>query len=363
MFDGSPRILIVRLSAIGDVVRTLAALDAIRSAYPEARIDWAVEQRSYDVVSGHPAIDDIHVFDRHPAEGSAVGSFLNFCRHVRDTNYDIVVDFHGIFKSGFLTRFSGAKQRIGFSWPRSQECSTIFYNRRAKLPSKRLSRVEENLILCEAVSTKRGHADIEMHVPDDVQESIDAYFAETFEGAKKVVAVHVPVDRPEKQWPLEYFAECIDHLMSDGRFEVVLTYGPGQMSVIEKVLRKARRSPHIAPATPDLKHYAWLALRSDLYFGGDTGPMHVASAMGTPVVAIFGGTDPMKHAPHRKPYTILWGGGDVEQWTPVDLAGAEDRMRAVTAEMAYDACVNMAFRDKVRPALRPAPDTAPENPE
>ena len=100
-----------------------------------------------------------------------------------------------------------------------------------------------------------------------------------------------------------------------------------------------RRNPIVAPETADLKHYAWLIHRADLYFGGDTGPMHVASAMGTPVVAVFGGTDPAKHHPLRKPSEVLY--------TPPDAEGgpcdAQERLEAITPEMAYDACVRVVF--------------------
>jgi ADP-heptose:LPS heptosyltransferase len=145
------------------------------------------------------------------------------------------------------------------------------------------------------------------------------------------------VDRPEKQWPIEYFARLSDLLLADGRFEVVLTWGPGQLTVVRELLEHVRRLPIVGPETPDLKHLAWMLYRAHLFFGGDTGPMHIAWAMGTPVVAVFGGTDPRQHAPYLWPHRILANG----QAGPCDLATARKRLQAITPEEAYETCLDM----------------------
>ncbi len=350
MRDGEPRILIIRLSAIGDVVRTLPALHVLRDAYPAARIDWAVEPKSAALVEGHPALDEILVFDRAQGLRRSAGAFTRFVAEVRRRRYDTVIDFHGILKSGAIAGLSGARRRIGFSRPRSQECSSLFYTRRVKLPSMGLNRVEENLILCENLVTRPRRPDMTIYVSPEVQEHVDAYFDSAFESGKHVVAVHAPVDRPEKQWPLLRFAELVDLLLADGRFEVVLTWGPGQLPVAEDLRGRCRRKPLVGPEFPDLKYYAWFIHRAALYVGGDTGPMHIASAMNTPVVAIFGGTDPTKHAPFRQPYRVLHVGPDAENST---LLSAAEQLNRISAETVYDACVSLIMRTAELPPQRP----------
>jgi heptosyltransferase I len=332
MLNGVPRILIVRFSAIGDVVRVLPALHALRVSFPNAQIDWVVEPKSVAVVEGHPDLDTVVVFERPKEVKRGLGAYLRLCREIRESRYDIVIDFHGIFKSGLLTGLSGAPERYGFSRPRAREGSWLFYNRRHPLHTQDLNRVHENILLCKELAPKASAIEALIAVSEDVQESVDAYFDETFQGGKQVVLVHAPVDRQEKRWPDEYFAETIDLLLGDGRYEVLMTWGPGQFTEVESIIRRCRRNPMVAPETPDLKHFAWLVQRSDVFFGGDTGPMHIAWAMGTAVVAVFGGTNPEKHEPVRRPYEILYAGGK---------GTSAERLRRITPEMAYDAIVRV----------------------
>lgn len=343
MLNGVPRILIIRLSAIGDVVRVLPVLHALRNHYPNAQIDWAVEPKSRAIIEDHPELDRCLVFDR---EGGGWRGFAEFARTIRSSRYDIVADFHGILKSGLLSLVSGAPDRIGFARPRGREFSHCFHKRLVRIESLRMNRVEENLKLAAGLGVSEEFHEVPIFVPDEVQAEVDAYFDAVFDGGKRVVAMHPAVERPGKQWPLENYTQLADALLADGRFEVLVTWGPGQEELAHTVAQRSRRKPHVAPETPGLKHYAWLVNRCDLYFGGDTGPMHVAAAMGTPVVAVFGGTDPAKHAPFRTPSEILYAGPEPPP-RRVSQAQGQEYLRRITADMAYEACVRLA----VRPSL------------
>ncbi|MBI5095711.1 MAG: glycosyltransferase family 9 protein [Candidatus Hydrogenedentes bacterium] len=339
MENGIPRILIVRLSAIGDVVRVLPALHALRNAFPNAQIDWAVERKSADIVEGHPALDRVLIYERTNARTlDSARTFLEFCQRIRKSHYDMVIDFHGIFKSGLVSLFSRAPQRFGFARPRARELSYLFVNKRVKLGQQVLNRIEENLALSDFISPQHHTLDVTIDVPVEIQDHVNDFFDNTFDGGKLVVAMHVPVDRAEKQWPVEHFAALADFLLADGRFDVLLTWGPGQRAAVDEVIERTRRNPVVAPESPDLKHYAWLAHRSDLYFGSDTGPMHIASAMGAAVAAVFGGTDPARHAPYREPYEVLY--------TSDPGLNAKQRLEHITPEMAYDACVRLTVHRK-----------------
>ena len=133
MVGGSPRILIIRLSAIGDVVRVLPALQILRDALPDAHIDWVVEKKSADVCRDHPSLDGIIVFDRPEGAWNAAKSFLALCNAIRNRRYDIVIDFHGILKSGLLAWASRAPKRYGFARPRSQEGNFLLFTHHSTL--------------------------------------------------------------------------------------------------------------------------------------------------------------------------------------------------------------------------------------
>lgn len=343
MINGVPRLLIIRLSAIGDVVRVLPALHALRDRYPNAQIDWAIESKSLDIIDGHPALDRCLVFERPEGFWRGISSFQKFCRQVRAARYDIVIDFHGILKSGLIARASRAPKRYGFAPPRAREMSFLFSNNRTKLISERMNRIEENLTLCRELDAKSHSLEVIIPIPEDIQDYIDTYLESAFDAGKKIITLHPPVDRPEKQWPLENYARLADMILADGRYEVLLTWGPGQQDVAYEVAGHCRRNPIIAPETPDLKHYAALVQRACLFFGGDTGPMHIASAMGVPVVAVFGGTNPAQHAPLRQPSQVLYA-GPARPSRKVPLKDAQEWLAAVTPEMAYDACIQTAMR-------------------
>ncbi|MCH7959172.1 MAG: glycosyltransferase family 9 protein [Candidatus Hydrogenedentes bacterium] len=335
MLNGIPRILIVRLSAIGDVVRVVPALQCLREAFPDAQIDWVVEPKSFDVISGHPALDNVILFERSEHALASARALWNTCEQVRKNRYEIVIDFHGIFKSGLITARSGAPDRYGFARPRSREGNFLFTNHKARLGPEVVNRLHENLALCNELSPGTKSLDVTLHVPEEIQEDVEAFFEETFDGAKRIVAMHVPMDRDEKRWPIEYYAELADELLSDGRFEVVLTWGPGQLSEAQNVAKLCKRSPAIAPEMSSLKHYLWFIQCAHLYVGGDTGPMHIASAMGTPAVIIFGGTNPEQHEPLRKPYRVLIA-DDVAPKT-----SAPERLRSISPDRVYTACVDL----------------------
>ena len=330
------------MSAIGDVVRVLPALECLRQAHPNAQIDWVVESKSASIVRDHPALDRVLVFKRGRGRRENIRLFWELLREIRASRYDIAIDFHGILKSGLILGASGAAQRLGFAQPRAQEMSWLFSNARTKLASARLNRIEENLLLCEGIAGRLQTLETVISVPEEVRDEVEAFYEQAFHGGKRVVVLHVPVDRPEKQWPIEHFAALGDLLDADGRYDVLLTWGPGQFKMVSEVARQARRNLCVAPETESLKHFAWLVQLADLFVGGDTGPMHIAAAMGTPVIGLFGGTDPLKHGPYRTASRTLYADGPAESWTPpADLAEAEARLRRISPEAVYDACVGL----------------------
>ena len=156
--DNYKNVLVIRLSAIGDVLRTLPAVNAWRQHYPETRFTWLVEPAAASVLEGHLALDRILIFERDLFSGylrspkrlgRALVSLFMLLGKLRSENFDLVVDFHGIFKSGLFAKLSGVSDRAGFARPDAKEGSHLFYNRHFRLATPELNRVERAFGLIE----------------------------------------------------------------------------------------------------------------------------------------------------------------------------------------------------------------------
>jgi ADP-heptose:LPS heptosyltransferase len=298
-------VLIVRLGAIGDVVRTLPAAAALRAAYTGAHLTWLVEPGSRSALDCQPWIDEVLVFPRAEIaalarSGRAIAAgrrVARFLRALRRRRFDLVVDFHGILKSGLLALASGAPERVGYARPVGRETAWLFANRRARLGAGRRSRFERNRALVEFVA---AGARAEQR-PWRVDAALRERMAKALGNGPAPIAIQpgTSASTPHKRWSAEGFAEVARRLRDEtGRASIVLAGPePGGRALAEAVVAAAGGAARLAPATPSLGELGALLACARLYVGADTGPMHVASLVGTSVVQILGPTDPVENAP------------------------------------------------------------------
>ena len=311
----SPRaILIVRLSAIGDVVHTLPCLHALRTAFPEARIGWLVEQLSAPLLEGHPEIDDLFVIPkkhwrRHPVRTLLNGEKAAFYGTLRAGRWDVAVDFQGLTKSAWPAWLSGAPRRIGFGGVDGRELSPLFCNRRVAPPASAHHVIERNLALLAPLGIQVEAADVAWRFPDfDAERKVLAPALNGL-GDAGFLALYPGAGWATKRWPPEHFA-ALAALLADAersprsaRLAQVLVWGPGEESLCHEIVQRAGLPPDrlvLAPRT-NLRELAALLERAAAVIGGDTGPIHLAAALGRPVVGIYGGSDPVRNGP--------WGAG------------------------------------------------------
>ncbi len=299
------RILVIRLGAVGDVVRTLPAASALRTAYPRAKLAWLVEPASASVLAGQPWLDEVIVFPR-AALGSALrrGRFftlareaLGFARRLREARFDLVLDFHAILKSGVLSRLSGAALRVGYARPFAREGAAWFANARARLAPPKQSRFDRNEALVRYLGID---ASLPSH-PLAVPEPALARAAQALGDGPAPVVIHPGTSdaTPYKRWSAAGYAAVARALANEG-VRCLVSSGPARSDreMAEGVLAAAGDAAQPAPATPTLLDLAALFARSRLYLGADSGPMHVAALVGTPVVQLLGPTDPVENAPY-----------------------------------------------------------------
>jgi len=303
-------ILLLRLGAVGDVIRTLPCLTALRKTYPEARLAWVVEAASATLLPGKPWLDEVIIFPRKALGPSAfarnsVRSFRElgtFFSRLRNFRPDISLDFQGSAKSSLIAWSSCAPLRIGYSPGASREGSFILNNSHVKPSSPRINRIWKNLELLQPLGISKGSP--EFHFPSIRTSEGIANFLLSL-GSAHPIAVHPGTSQRQshKRWPEARFAQLIRGLAAEG-FLPILTWGPGEAGIVQAILSKTGGAGAAAPPM-SLTEMRQFLTHCRLFIGGDTGPMHLAWTHGIPVVALFGSTDPSINGPLGNHHRIL----------------------------------------------------------
>ncbi|HYE13159.1 MAG TPA: lipopolysaccharide heptosyltransferase I [Pyrinomonadaceae bacterium] len=291
------RILFVKLGSIGDIVHTLPALAAVRRALPRAEISWAVERRAAEILRDNPLINTLIELDtkalrRVPMSGETLLAPRQQLRRLRASAFDIALDFQGLLKSAAVALLSGAPRRVGFSRGGLREpASRFLLTERVEVPS-RTHVIRKNLALAEGalgVRAPESADDFEFHVAVAREHEREADGIIQISG-REFAILNPGGGWPTKLWDAARFGALADQLYLRHGLRSVVTYGPGERELAERVADGSRAGAAV-PAGPTLKGFVSLASRARLYVGGDTGPTHLAVAAGAPVVGLFGPTE------------------------------------------------------------------------
>jgi lipopolysaccharide heptosyltransferase I len=308
------KILIVKTSAIGDVIHTLPALNALRRNYPHARIDWLVEEAAADLVIGHKAIDTVLVSRRKSwvrdlKQGKVLAAwrgFADFVKRLRATEYDLLIDFQGLLKSGIFVGLARAGRKVGFGRGMEHaEGSYIFLNEPIPPVDMDQHALIRELLLLKAIGIESEAVVFDLPVGEAQREKIGQMLeAEGIDPASPLVAINPMTTWETKHWRNERFARVADQLLNRG-LAVVFSGGPQDVRDIEDIrAAMSGKAANLAGRTT-LKDLAALYERADALITTDTGPMHLAAAAGTPVVALFGPTAPWRTGPFGSGHRIL----------------------------------------------------------
>jgi len=310
------RILVVRLSALGDIVFALPALRALREARPAAHLAWLVEDRHAALLEHHPAIDELMVFPRREFRGGrGLPSMLRHLRSLRRApRWDLTLDLQSNLKSVLQLRWTRAACRAGFDRPVAREGAWRFHRLRCA-PPPRAHRSARDLALVAATGLVEGSDAVVRRwtqtpdrwaLPAPVVEAVDAVDAPD-------VLLHVTTTAygRDKEWPAERWAALARLLRARGRRPAAL-WTPADRPKVDAVVDAADGALELASATPSLAHLMALCDRAALLVGTDSGPVHLAAHRGTSVVALFGATDPQVYAPPGPAVRVVYPGNDGE---------------------------------------------------
>ncbi len=299
-------ILIIKPSSLGDVVHSLPVLAKLRERYPEARISWLVGTQAAPLVEANPMLDAVFFFKRRA--GGAVGTFMaqwELSKRLRRERFDCVVDLQGLFRSGFFARVTGSPRRIGLS--DSREGARLFYTDVVDVGRGRHA-VDRYLTVGDALDFPAGGAKFELVVAESARRSVEEMLA-GLGRAKPYFAMSLGARWESKDWPEEHFAAA-------GRLFVERFGGTvfllGAASTRESGARIAAKSgDNVLDMTgrTSLSELVAIVGNMDLVITPDTGIMHIADALGTPLVAIFGATDPARTGPYFQRDNVIVAAG------------------------------------------------------
>lgn len=302
------RILIIKPSSFGDVIHALPVLNGLRERYPRARISWLVANSCAGLLEGHPALDEAIRFDRKRygllgRNPWASYEFAEFVRWLRERRFDLVVDLQGLFRSGFMASATGARHRIGFA--NAREFGWVFYNHRVGVPDPDMHAVERNYLFARPL----GFADVPIRfnlpVRADALASVRSLLGQSGVGPGEGYVVVGPGTRWEtKQWPAEHFSAAIGRISVEHGLPIVLTGMVEEREIADRVAAGAGgRVVNLAGRT-SLQEMIALIDGARAVLMHDSGPMHLATALNKPLVAIYGPTSPDRTGPYGRGETV-----------------------------------------------------------
>lgn len=306
----SPRFLVVRLSSLGDIVHALPAVATLRAAFPDARLDWLVEARWQELLEGNPDISHIIPVDsfawrRSPLRAATWRSLSGLIRRLREARYDAALDLQGLYKSALLARLSGARQRLGFEKGVVKESGAARFYTATVRPPANTHVIQMNLALAEAAGARTPC----LRFPLPARAEDEAYVEEQLRAqqVREFFLLSPGGGWGSKCWPVERYAMLHNALTRQRGWRSVVNAGPGEERLVSELAAQARvtRPVHFPLS---LRQLVALARRARILISGDTGPLHLAAALGTPVVGLYGPTDPVRNGPYGQRAMVLHHG-------------------------------------------------------
>jgi heptosyltransferase-1 len=313
------RILLIKLSGLGDVVHTLPVLVKLRARYPKAQIDWLITPEHAEIVCCHPALSNVVPFARRDfskrgRRWRALVAFLDLLKQIRRAKYDLVIDLHGQARSGFFALVSGARVRIGFDrpvkdatkhgWRGAREGSWIAYTHRIPSPTLDVHAIDRYLWVGPLLGLDDNPPDLNIHLPSQTAHNVQRLLEQHDIAASKALAVLAPGTIWEtKRWTIEGFAAVARQFLYDG-FAVALAGAKRDQPRCRQIAAAAPGACDLSGKTTPAE-LAALIQRAEVCVTNDSGAMHVAVSLGKPLVSVFGPTNPVRVGPYHQPESVV----------------------------------------------------------
>lgn len=292
----SRRILIVKPSSLGDIIHSLPVLRALRKTCPDAYIGWVVKEVWREVLEDNPLIDHLIILNK------GASGIISAVRETRILRFDTVIDLQGLFRSGIITYLSGARTRTGFS--NAREFARLFYNNKVTVPAVKMHAVDRYFLTVHNNTPASIHFPLYTNIED--AEWVKLFLQENNLFDKyPLIAINPSARWIKKRWPAASFSALINKLIKELNAGIIIVGSKDDVPIAEEISSMVHERIAIAAGQTSIKTLAALLGKINLLITNDSGPMHIAAAMGTPVVALFGPTDPELTGPYGRGHVVL----------------------------------------------------------
>jgi lipopolysaccharide heptosyltransferase I len=300
-------ILIIKPSSLGDIVLALPALTALHKSFSDARISWLIRPEFAPLLENHPHLNDTIIFDRkflgkawfHPR---ALASLLSLIRRLRRSKFDAVIDLQGLFRTASLAWLSGCKERLGMA--NARELAHIFYTHKTKRQQDCIHVVDYYLKVIQAMGASKTQVQFVLPTEPTVADSVNTLLINR-DIKPDNYAVFVPGSAQEaKCWPAHNFASLAEKMVSQFGFSIIVVGTNAEKSITEKIVSGANVQVIDLAGLTSLPELVALFRSAKIVVSNDTGPGHIAAALGVPLVMIFGPSNPVRLLPYKRPETL-----------------------------------------------------------
>lgn len=338
-----PRILIVRLSAFGDVIHGIPTLCALREAIPNAFIGWLVEGRMGDLLEDHPALDELIKVPRRFWKSPR--QLWRMRGRLRALQFDTAIDLQCLTKSAMAAWLSGARRRIGKSGDDGRELSPWFHNELVEPGGKHV--IEHYLGMLRPLGISAPAVRFDLRESADDARVVEQFLRERGLAGRRFALLNPGAGWPSKMWPTVRYGAMARYLGREHGLPSIALWGiRGERPLAERIVDTSARNAHLAPPTT-MRELAALCRRAALFIGSDTGPMHLAAAVETPTISL--------HGPSRSEWYGAYGPQNIRVQARYEAGTSSQRRRAdnsamqeITLKMVYDACDRLLGRQSTR---------------
>jgi len=339
------RLLLIRRSSIGDIVNTMPTLVALRRGFPDAHISWLVDHRFQEILQGHDCLDDVIPVRRHSAREiiPLIGELLRARRLLRSRQFDMAIDPQGLLKSALISYLSGAPRRLGFDDER--ELSTRLVNEIVP-GDHNLHAVDRFLLMAEYLGCPTQPVEFRLPIsPAGRQWAADFLSGNPASADGRLIGLNVGAFKPHRCWPTAHFAKLAELLLQHWDVPIVLIGGPGDRQRAESIKQQTTVPLIDAVGHTTLSQLPALIDRCAVLVSADTGATHIAVALDTPVVALFGPSFPHLTGPHGDNNIVLWSQPECACWNKPTCRDYPC-MRAISPESVFQAIQELLARNR-----------------